>query len=352
MKENYNLGIIGYGGMGKWHHLNMERVPGVKAAAVYDISPAARERAAGHGLTVYDKLEDILADGNVDIIVIATPNEFHCPYAIESFKAGKHVITEKPAALSSDELARMIEASEKYGRVFSVHQNRRWDNDYLMIKKIYDDGTLGEITALQSRVMGSRGIPGDWRAKKESGGGMILDWGVHLIDQALDMIQGKVTDVYARMYHVKHSEVDDGFQLTLTFDSGIYYTIEVSTTAYISLPRWHIAGADGTAFIEGWECSGKIIKLKENADNKDAVPIKAGAGLTKTMAPRSAETTYELPLPEIKVDEWVEYYTNFAACIEGRETLIVTPGQVMRVMKVMEAAFASEKENRCISVDM
>lgn len=92
--------------------------------------------------------------------------------------------------MNSVDLAEMIEASEKYGKLFTVYQNRRWDGDFLTAKKIVDENMLGEISRIESRVHGSRGIPGDWRQLPEHGGGMILDWGVHLLDQVL-MLKGK-----------------------------------------------------------------------------------------------------------------------------------------------------------------
>lgn len=352
MKKSYKIGIIGYGGMGNWHHINTEKLDFVKTAAVYDIAEEARAKAAQRGLKAYGTLEEILADDDIDIIVIATPNEFHCPYAIKAFEAGKHVISEKPVAMNSEELQRMIDSANAHSRVFSVHQNRRWDNDYRIIKQIYDNNELGNVFSIQSRVMGSRGIPGDWRKEKKHGGGMILDWGVHLIDQALDMVKEKVTDVYVRMQHVHNTEVDDGFQLFLTFESGLVYLIEVSTSAYISLPRWHISGDSGTAIIEDWSCNGKIIKPICGNENVDANPIQAGAGLTKTMAPRGEESTIELDLPKIVTNVCKDYYENFVSAIEGRQELIVKHNEVMRVMKIMEAAFRSEIENSSIRVDI
>lgn len=352
MSKEHKLGIIGYGGMGKWHHLNMNKVDGVAAAAVFDISQEALNRAKAYGLRTYNTLDGILRDEDIDIITIATPNDFHCPYAIEAFKAGKHVITEKPAALSSGELQKMIDASGQYNRVFSVHQNRRWDNDYRTIKEIYDSNMLGRVYSIQSRVMGSRGIPGDWRAKKKRGGGMMLDWGVHLIDQALDVIKSKVTDVYVRMQHVNHTEVDDGFQLFITFECGLVYLIEVSTNAYINLPRWHMSGVLGTAVVDDWACSGRIVKRITGKETDDAKPIEAGAGLTKTMAPRTKASVEEFPLPKVQTNEWKEYYENFIKVIGGEAELIVRPGQVMRVMKIMEASFVSEMENRAVRVDI
>lgn len=352
MKKDYKLGIVGYGGMGKWHHLNMDRVERVTPVAVCDIDEAARKRAEGFGLKTYDHIDKILEDDEIDILVIATPNEFHCPYAIKAMEKGKNVICEKPITTSAKNLEKMIEASKKYNKVLSVHQNRRWDKDFLMVKKVLDDNTLGNVYSIHSRVMGSRGIPGDWRAHKEHGGGMILDWGVHLIDQALYMINSPVKDVYVRMQHVHYAEVDDGFELILTFENGIVYTIEVCTSCYINLPRWHVCGDEGTLVINDWSCDGKIVKIQKGKENEDATPIEAGAGLTKTMAPRTDKSTDELPLPKIECDEWVEYYTNFVNVIEGKEELLVKMDEAMRVMKIMEATFKSEEKDKSLEVNV
>lgn len=352
MKKTYNLGIVGYGGMGKWHHLNMDRIDRVNPVAVCDIAKSARDRAESYGLKTYDNINKILKDDSIDILVIATPNHFHCPYAIKAMQAGKHVITEKPITTSSANLQKMIDASVLYDRKLSVHQNRRWDKDYLTIKKIVDDKMIGDVFTVSSRVMGSRGIPGDWRAKKAFGGGMMLDWGVHLIDQALHMFDSPVREVYVRMQHVHYSEVDDGFSLVLTFENGVVYTIDVFTSCYINLPRWHVCGYEGTAVINDWSCDGKIVNIQKGKENEDATPIEAGAGLTKTMAPRTDKSTVEHSLPHIECDEWVEYYGNYVNAIEGKEDLLVKPEQAMRVMRVMEAAFKSEKQNRSVKVNI
>ena len=127
-------------------------------------------------------------------------------------EAGKNVICEKPVALNSRQLQDMIDASKKNGVLFTVHQNRRWDEDFLTMKKIYDEGTLGPVFNIETRVHGSRGIPGDWRNAKVHGGGMVLDWGVHMLDQIMMMVEKPLRSVYAILSHVTNDDVDDGFQ--------------------------------------------------------------------------------------------------------------------------------------------
>ena len=182
------VAIVGYGGMGGWHVKKISTSDVVELAGIWDIKEERREVAKENGIHVYSSYEDLLADPTVEIVTVAVPNECHLPLSGQAMKAGKNVISEKPVALNSGELAEMIACSEETGKVFSVHQNRRWDADFLMAKQIYESSELGDIFCIESRVHGSRGIPGDWRGKKEHGGGMILDWGVHLIDQILHIV--------------------------------------------------------------------------------------------------------------------------------------------------------------------
>ena len=125
----------------------------------YDIRSERCALASENHIHVYSSLEELLADNTVDIVVIATPNDLHKPQTIAALSAGKHVICEKPVTVSSADLKDMIDASTKYQRLFTVHQNRRWDCDYLMIKQVYAEGLLGEVTSIESRIHGSRGIP-------------------------------------------------------------------------------------------------------------------------------------------------------------------------------------------------
>ncbi|MDR0399563.1 MAG: Gfo/Idh/MocA family oxidoreductase [Treponema sp.] len=353
--KSYNLAIIGLGGMGNWHRelINEGAWFGGKKVAEgkgfenlsvcgsYDIAEDRQQFARDHGLRAYGSLEELLGDPAVDAVLVSVPNELHRPMVLRALEAGKHVVCEKPAALNSGELRDMIDASRKAGKVFAVHQNRRWDEDYLTAKKIYDEKMLGEVFRIESRVHGSRGIPGDWRGLPEHGGGMVLDWGVHILDQALQMIPEKVKKVYAVFTHVTNELVDDGFYAEMTFENGLVYLAEVGTSNFINLPRWYILGRDGTALMEDFSPAGKIVRVTDWSKN-DAVPIRTAAGLTKTMAPRTSETIKEEALPVVKSDIR-DFYRNFLKTIEGKESLVVSLDSVMRNMLLMEAIFLSVK---------
>ena len=342
-----NWALIGYGGMGHWHVNQLKTMPElINIAGIYDILEEKRVEAEANGFKAYPSLEALLADPEIDFITNATPNDFHRPIAIQAMAAGKHVISEKPVTMTADDLQAMIDAAKKYDRIFSVHQNRRWDEDYRIIKKLYDDNTLGRVFNIESRVHGSRGIPGDWRNKKLQGGGMILDWGVHMLDQLLQIVPENVVSVYNVNSHVTNDEVDDGFKAVITFASGVTAQVEVGTSNFINLPRWYIQGENGTAIIKDWDCSGEIVMVSD-WEKRDAVPVVTAAGLTKTMAPRTEETIKRYLLPRIDSDVR-DYYRNFIKAMNGEETQLVTHPQMMRVVKLMEALQKSAELNEVV----
>ena len=193
---------------------------------------------------------------------------------------------------------------------------------------------------------GSRGIPGDWRNTKAQGGGMVLDWGVHLLDQ-MNMMMGKMpVSVYATLSNVTNEEVDDGFTAVSMFDNGVKFTVEVGTSNFINLPRWYILGLNGSAVIEDWDINGKIVVATSDEEH-DAVPIVTAAGLTKTMAPRTPETIREYPLERIDSDIH-DYYRNIAAVVNGEAEPIVTHDQQRELMRLMEAIFESAEKNQVV----
>ena len=340
--NKYALAVVGYGGMGKWHvNLVRERIDSMVLAGIYDIKQERMDEANKEGIKTYGSLEEVLSDKTVDIVLVATPNDSHRPIVIQALKAGKNVVCEKPVALNSQELEEMIDTANAENRIFTVHQNRRWDKDYLTMKKIIDNNMVGDIYHIESRVHGSRGIPGDWRGKKEHGGGMVLDWGVHILDQMLLLWDEKVTKVYCELTHITNFEVDDGFRIHLTFESGRTALLEVGTHHFIQLPRWYMIGRDGTAVIEDWSLKGKIVKVLK-WDEGDVAPVQTAAGLTKTMAPRTASSVTTLDLPTVQSDI-TDFYKNVMGAISGEAELIVQHDQVRRVMRLMEAAFESAR---------
>ena len=343
-----NLVVVGYGGMGQWHTQFALKSDVVNLVGVYDINPAKNELAKNNGIFAYDSYEAVLADETIDIVTVATPNDSHKELVIKALNAGKNVICEKPVAMNSAEVDEMIAAAEKNGKIFSVHQNRRFDADFLAMKNIKESGELGEVFNIESRIQGSRGIPGDWRGKKEHGGGMLLDWGVHLIDQLLQIFDERIERIYCVFDHITNEEVDDGFKLTLYFEGGKSAYVEVGTYNFIAMPRLYMRAEKGSAIINNWTSNCKVCMCKEWHED-DVIPVKTAAGLTKTMAPREKGNAtineYETELPSSDVHD---YYRNFVNAINGKEVQLVKHCEIKRVMKVMEACFKSDELKQVI----
>lgn len=340
---SYKLAIIGYGGMGGWHHENIRKsLPEIEVVGAYDIREEMLQKASEKGLRAYKSVEELLKDKTVDIVTIATPNNFHKDYAIACLKAGKHVVCEKPVAMNAKELEEIIEVSKQEQKLFSIHQNRRWDKDYRIMKAIYDQNLIGKFYRIESRVQGSRRALHGWRGYKVNGGGMVLDWGVHMIDQLLWMFPEEVISVEAHLHNIFAPEVDDHFDVLLRFESGITALVEVAMNCLVTQPRWHVCGVEGSAIIEDWDGNGKIVTIKEDSEMEweDEI-VYTSAGPTRTMAPRPKHTTKEMALPEVSVD-WANYYKNIVGVLEGQEELIVKPEEVLRVMKVIDIIFEAQ----------
>lgn len=338
MKKKF--AVIGYGGMGSWHVNHALKSDVLDLAGIYDIDPQKSEKARDNGIYAYSSLEELLNDKSVELVTIAIPNDVHLYTVVKCLEAGKNVICEKPVALSTEDLNTMIEASKKAGKLFTVHQNRRFDVDYLAMQKLADTGEIGKPLRIESRIHGSRGIPSDWRGEKAHGGGMILDWGIHLIDQLMLIYKNEEIDtINCTVTNITNKEVDDGFYLTITFKSGAVAFVEVGTYNFVALPRFYMKAEKGSALITDWREKTKVAKCKYWHEN-DVLPVQTAAGLTKTMAPRDSVTLdeYELEIPKSDVHD---FYRNFCKAIDGEATQLVTHDQMLLDMKIMEYAFKS-----------
>ena len=344
------LAIVGYGGQGAWHADWAMKSDVIELAGIYDIAERRVNAAKEKGIHVYESREALLADETVDIVLCATPNDVHKEIVIDALKAGKHVVCEKPVAMSVSEYDEMVEAATAAGKLFTVHQNRRWDVDFLGIKSLIDSGEIGAPINIESRIHGSRGIPSDWRCHKPYGGGMILDWGVHLIDQMLQLIPKRIVKIYCEITNITTDEVDDGFKLLITFEGGERALVEVGTYNFLAMPRFYMQCKSGSALIEDWQKKCRVAKLKA-WNEKEVLPVQTAAGITKTMAPRDELTLdlYEIERPRSDVHE---FYRNFVRAIDGVEEQWIRLDEVRRVMCVMETAFESAAKNTAILVNI
>ena len=348
------LGIVGYGGMANWHHKNSVRVPGMEVVGAFDIDPEAQANAKKNGIIAFDSREALLKDPNINLVLVATPNDVHCEIAVAAIKAGKNVISEKPVAMNIRQVDEMIETSLKEKVLFTVHQNRRWDKDYLTMRNVVEKGLIGTPYTIESRVHGTGGLMHGWRGYAKHGGGMLLDWGVHMLDQILFMYPTGLKTVFAQLRNIKNPQdptIDDYAKVVLTFESGLSATMEVATFTMRQMPRWFVCGDVGAVVIEdfGAERGGitRMLSLKETFEKEIQ---ETAAGPTRTMAPLPEETKEDLALPDVPA-EWSELYKNVGAAIDGKAELIVKPVEVRRVFRVMEEAMLSSAKDISVAFD-
>ena len=346
------VGIIGFGYMGHFHYEKTRCFEDVCVTAVFDTDQEKREQAKELGMKTYSTLDDFLEE-DLDLVVIATPNQVHASYAISSMRSGKNVLCEKPATMSVQEIDDVIACSKETGKFFTVHQQRRFDPDYRALCDVIHSGQIGKVTTIESKVLGERGVCFGWRGDPESGGGMLYDWGVHLIDQMLQLYaEEKVISVYARIMSILTPAVDDSFEINMNFSNGVCVKVTVTTFALEKLPRWFVFGDRGTLRIDDiMSTRGRARKIKDGVRGFDSVIGKKNLGPSRTMAPLKPEYLEEVPIPDEK-DMSMEFWNNLINALKGQAPLHVKMEEIRRQMLIVETSFRSAKNNECIKCEI
>jgi len=350
--QKIQLGIIGYGGMGKTYEKLIDK-SAVDIVAAADILPERLQEAREAGLIAYNSAEDLLADPDVDTVILSVPNYLHKEMCVKAAKAGKHVIAEKPAALDVAELDEMEAACKEAGVVFTVHHNRRWDRDMLIAKHVLDNEIVGKnVFTVESKLHSGNGFMHGWHLYKKNGGGVMYDWSVHLIDQILFMMPGaKIKHLFADIKNVLHDEVDDYFKILMKMDNGITVHIEVGTYILDNVPRWLVAGDKGTLIVHKFGCEGAVYRTAKMLEKLPTKIELSVAGPTRQFAPMPPGSIFEEPLPQIEIKDG-EFFANLRDVIYGNNTqLKVQVHEVRRVLAVMEAARKSAETGEAIAFE-
>jgi len=249
ISADIRVALIGYGLGGRSFHAPIiAATPGMRLAAIVTGNAERQQLAkAEHpNARLVDSPETLFQDvTEIDLVVISTPNRTHVPLAMQAIDAGRAVVVDKPFAPSSAE-ARQVTAEAKRRNVFlSVYQNRRWDGDFLTIRRLISEQALGKVHRFESRLERWRPVPkGGWRELRapEEAGGLLFDLGTHLIDQALCLF-GPVTDVYAELDKRRPgAEVDDDVFVALTHASGVRSHLWASAVAAQDGARFRVLG--------------------------------------------------------------------------------------------------------------
>jgi len=248
-----------------------------------------------------------------------------------------------------------MEHVKKAGVNFTVHQQRRFDPDFRTTKNVYDQGLVGDVYTIQSMLYGINGNMHDWHVFIEEGGGMLFDWGVHLLDQMLWMVKSPIKTVYADIRNVINKEVDDYFKIELFFENGIVGEVELGTYFLADREKWFerhwfIGGNTGAAYSDGFDPTGKVCHTSRLLTNVPGKITMSASGPTRSFGPPAPGVLLTEELPKAQTNHKM-YFENYVKAVNGEEEFLVKPEEVRRVLKLMEAVRESGKTHRTVDFE-
>jgi predicted dehydrogenase len=353
----HRLAIIGYGLAGRVFHASLiTATPGLTVGAVVTSDQSRRRQAqADHpDATILDTPQELWAQADqYAAVVIATPNSSHAPLATQAIDHGLAVVVDKPLALSSAEATQLIDHAEQKRTPLTVFQNRRWDSDQLTLANLLKEGALGTVHRYESRFERWRREPRPeaWRerAAPEGGGGLLLDLGSHLIDQALHHF-GPVRTVYAEIDNRRGTPADDDAFLALHHDSGVISHLHASALAAAPGPRLRVLGSEGALLVRELDSQEDRLRAGQRPD------ITTDWGEEPEHArPRLVAGDRSIPIRPER-GSWQTFYARFRDVLAGavpgaQASLPVDPRDAVATLRVIEAARRSATERRVLGVD-
>ena len=341
-----NVALVGYGFVGKVFHAPLiANTPGLRLHTIVS-SDAAKVLADWPDVRVVAETDAAFADADIDLAVIATPNQTHAPLANTALARGKHVVVDKPFALDIAEAQEIVANAAKADRIVSVFQNRRWDADFLTLRSLVDSGALGEVSELHSHFDRYRPEVTDrWRERDQPGSGLWYDLGPHLLDQALQLF-GMPTAVFADIGRQREAaQADDYFHVLLRYPQRRVLLHAGSLVPANDL-RFAVHGTRGSYLKYGMDG-------QEAALRNDAVP----GGLDWGQDPRPGEL-HQVgvdgmrinPVPGLAGDYRRYYQAMYAAIVEGRPPPVTTDEalQVMALLQLAKESASTGRELACM----
>jgi len=337
------VALIGYGYAGRTFHAPLIRAtPGLDLAIVN-----SRDERKVHAdiadVQVVESPADAFASSSVDLVVIATPNDTHAPLADAALRAGKHVVVDKPFALTLDDARDLFKVAEAADRLLTVFHNRRWDGDFFALKDLLHDSVLGRVTHFESHFDRHRPqVRARWREQAGAGSGLWYDLGPHLVDQSLQLF-GIPERVSANLAALRAgADTDDWAHVVLDYAS-LRAVLHASLTAAAPLPRFVVHGERGSWVKYGLDAQER--QLLAALQSSSATPEREHA--VRVDGATGAE--HDTPIP---AGDYMEFYARLCDALNGAGPNPVPPPQALAVTAVVESAIRSSVERRSAPVEL
>ena len=351
MAEDLRVGILGYGTGGRVFHAPLvAATPGLTPAVIVtgNTGRAAMARADYPEAEVVPRPEDLFdRAAELDLVVVSTPNRTHVPLAMRAIELGKPLVVDKPFTPTVIEAEQVTVAARAAGVGLTVFQNRRWDSDFLTVRKVLDSGRLGEVFRFESRY--DRWVPtpkDNWRefGDPADAGGLLYDLGAHIIDQALRLF-GPVTEVYAEVDQRRAGvQVDDDFFVALRHVTGVRSHLWASVLAGTRNPRFRVLGDRATFTKYG-------LDVQEPQIIAGLRPGEPGWGVEPAADSGTLCVNEDLESVPTEVGRYQNFYAQVRDALRDGAPYPVDPADAIQTMRVIEAARLSGQEHRIIRLN-
>jgi scyllo-inositol 2-dehydrogenase (NADP+) len=348
--RSIRCGVIGFGLAGRiFHSAVINATDGIDLAGIVQRNGDAAEKAYPQ-VPIYRSLDAMLGKANLDVIVVATPNNTHVPMATQCLRAGKHVVIDKPLAVSSSEAASLFAISRETGRRVFVYHNRRCDGDFLTVRQLLKTDKLGTLRTFESHFDRFRPTPkpGAWREEVGHGNGILLDLGSHLGDQAL-VLFGLPTAVWGDVRSEREcSRVDDAFDIRLYYPK---LTVWLRSTSLSALPavRFLAEGTRGSYRKNGLDPQEDALRSGDLFQSTPwgMDPESAWGAITSLDANGATQHTTVPTLP----GDYRGFYANVRDTLLGKAGQAVTLVDAWRVLRLLEWARESSEKRAAVPCD-
>jgi predicted dehydrogenase len=357
------VGVVGFGLGGRvFHSPFVNAVPGLRLGAI--LQRKGDEAAAAHpAARIVRSLDQLLTDKTIELIVVTTPNATHFEFAKRALEAGKHVVIDKPFAATSEEASKLGQLAKSKGLLAVPFHNRRWDGDFLTVKKLIAEQAVGRLVTFESHFDRFRPAPraGIWQEAENPANGMLFDLGPHLVDQALGLF-GLPDSITASVRADRDgTAIEDAFDITLSYPGangkGLLAHCRTSYLACHNAPRFVLHGTKGSFVKHGLDPQEPALvggaPLPKLGSPDVWLQEDESAWGTLTVAPNSAapETLVNSQV-KTELGDYRGFYANVRDAILGAAPLALTAEDGFRVIRLLELARQSSAEGRTLKVKL